>query len=228
MIQQGTDPLPVRLELPTAKALSAGCSSHTVYSHSSPNLFLHSSTPEFCFENTLPCYFQQQWEDDKSESSQSSTSSVSAEILFEEVQPARPDLSFEESSRAPLFSHTATQIKNLSSVFKIYVTNTLHRSTNNRALSGFDKDARASGNTALSSPCWDMLSLMRRVVNYHRSWVGQRQVELFDASVALRSGIGPHVPLGLGLFVACVCFQVFQVFRAGRCFNPAGGAPGGR
>ncbi|KZV17618.1 hypothetical protein F511_33582 [Dorcoceras hygrometricum] len=43
-------------------------------------------------------------------------------------------------------------------------------------------DARASGNTALSSPCWDLLALMRRVVNYHSSWVGQRQVELFDAS----------------------------------------------
>ncbi|KZV15814.1 hypothetical protein F511_25782 [Dorcoceras hygrometricum] len=27
-------------------------------------------------------------------------------------------------------------------------------------------DARASGNTALSSPCWDLLATMRRVVNY--------------------------------------------------------------
>ncbi|KZV30380.1 F-box/FBD/LRR-repeat protein-like [Dorcoceras hygrometricum] len=44
------------------------------------------------------------------------------------------------------------------------------------------EDARASGNTALSSPCWDLLALVRRVVNYHSSWVGQRQVELFDAS----------------------------------------------
>ncbi|KZV17119.1 hypothetical protein F511_19592 [Dorcoceras hygrometricum] len=44
------------------------------------------------------------------------------------------------------------------------------------------QDARASGNTALSSPCWDRLAAMRRVVNYHSSWVGQRQVELFDAS----------------------------------------------
>ncbi|KZV47906.1 hypothetical protein F511_15006 [Dorcoceras hygrometricum] len=44
------------------------------------------------------------------------------------------------------------------------------------------EDARASGNTALSSPCWDMLALMRRVVNYHCSSVWQRQVELFDAS----------------------------------------------
>ncbi|KZV50176.1 hypothetical protein F511_19268 [Dorcoceras hygrometricum] len=43
------------------------------------------------------------------------------------------------------------------------------------------RDARASGDTALSSPCWDFLALMHRVVNYHSSWVGQRQVELFDA-----------------------------------------------
>ncbi|KZV17178.1 hypothetical protein F511_07938 [Dorcoceras hygrometricum] len=44
------------------------------------------------------------------------------------------------------------------------------------------QDARASGNTALSSPCWDLLATMRRVVNYHSSWSRQRQVELFDAS----------------------------------------------
>ncbi|KZV26895.1 hypothetical protein F511_17750 [Dorcoceras hygrometricum] len=44
------------------------------------------------------------------------------------------------------------------------------------------EDVRASGDTALSSPCWDLLALMRRVVNYHSSWVGQWQVELFDAS----------------------------------------------
>ncbi|KZV27954.1 L-type lectin-domain containing receptor kinase I.9-like [Dorcoceras hygrometricum] len=44
------------------------------------------------------------------------------------------------------------------------------------------KDARASGNTALSSPCWDLLATMRRVVNYHSSWARQQQVELFDAS----------------------------------------------
>ncbi|KZV55042.1 leucine--tRNA ligase, mitochondrial [Dorcoceras hygrometricum] len=44
------------------------------------------------------------------------------------------------------------------------------------------KDARASGDTALSSPCWDLLATMRRVVNYHNSWARQRQVELFDAS----------------------------------------------
>ncbi|KZV31142.1 GYF domain-containing protein [Dorcoceras hygrometricum] len=45
-----------------------------------------------------------------------------------------------------------------------------------------EPDARASGDTALSSPCWDLLALMRRVVNYHSSWVGQRKVEMFDAS----------------------------------------------
>ncbi|KZV18150.1 hypothetical protein F511_28967 [Dorcoceras hygrometricum] len=64
------------------------------------------------------------------------------------------------------------------------------------------KDARASGNTALSSPCWDFLATMRRVVNYHSSWARQRQVELFDASG------NPG-------------------FTAGRDFNPARGAPGG-
>ncbi|KZV40429.1 F-box/kelch-repeat protein [Dorcoceras hygrometricum] len=42
------------------------------------------------------------------------------------------------------------------------------------------KDARASGNT--SSPCWDLLAAMHRVVNYHSSWARQRQVELFVAS----------------------------------------------
>ncbi|KZV16411.1 hypothetical protein F511_04551 [Dorcoceras hygrometricum] len=62
--------------------------------------------------------------------------------------------------------------------------------------------ARASGDTALSSPCWDLLATMRRVVNYHSSWARQRQVELFDASG------NPG-------------------FTAGRDFNPAGGAPGG-
>ncbi|KZV53992.1 putative WRKY transcription factor 3-like [Dorcoceras hygrometricum] len=44
------------------------------------------------------------------------------------------------------------------------------------------EDVRASGNTALSSPCWDLLATMRRVVNYHSSWARQQQVELFDAS----------------------------------------------
>ncbi|KZV26911.1 hypothetical protein F511_31338 [Dorcoceras hygrometricum] len=63
-------------------------------------------------------------------------------------------------------------------------------------------DARTSGNTALSSPCWDLLATMRRVVNYHSSWARQQQVELFDASG--NSG-----------------------FTAGRGFNLAGGAPGG-
>ncbi|KZV48381.1 hypothetical protein F511_30144 [Dorcoceras hygrometricum] len=63
-------------------------------------------------------------------------------------------------------------------------------------------DARASGNTALSCPCWDLLALMRRVVNYQSSWVGQRQVELFDASG-------------------------FPGYSAGRGVGPTGGAPGG-
>ncbi|KZV17619.1 hypothetical protein F511_16975 [Dorcoceras hygrometricum] len=30
-------------------------------------------------------------------------------------------------------------------------------------------DARASSDSALSSPCWDLLAPMRRVVNYHSS-----------------------------------------------------------
>ncbi|KZV54927.1 hypothetical protein F511_30595 [Dorcoceras hygrometricum] len=55
------------------------------------------------------------------------------------------------------------------------------------------EDARVSGDTALSSPCWDLLALMRRVVNYHSSWVGQRQVELFDTS-----GL-PDYSAGLGV-----------------------------
>ncbi|KZV38948.1 hypothetical protein F511_41376 [Dorcoceras hygrometricum] len=71
------------------------------------------------------------------------------------------------------------------------------------------KDARASGNTALSSPCWDLLATMRRVANYHSSWARQRQVELFDAS---------------GIWMEC---QGNPGFTAGRGFNPAGGAPGG-
>ncbi|KZV41493.1 hypothetical protein F511_35714 [Dorcoceras hygrometricum] len=45
-------------------------------------------------------------------------------------------------------------------------------------------DLRMRGRAAIphSSRCWDLLALMRRVINYHSSWVGQRQVELFDAS----------------------------------------------
>ncbi|KZV49212.1 hypothetical protein F511_41635 [Dorcoceras hygrometricum] len=102
------------------------------------------------------------------------------------------------------------------------------------------QDARASGNTALSSPCWDLLATMRRVVNYHSSWVGQRQVELFDASgirvwckderlFQLLSilGFDPHVPLGLGLFCLPVCRSGFPGYSAGRGVGPAGGAPGG-
>ncbi|KZV36128.1 jacalin-related lectin 3-like [Dorcoceras hygrometricum] len=47
-----------------------------------------------------------------------------------------------------------------------------------------------------------IIATMRRVVNYHSSWVRQQQVELFDASGNPGS-------------------------TAGRGFNPAGGAPGG-
>ncbi|KZV38741.1 NBS-LRR type disease resistance protein [Dorcoceras hygrometricum] len=38
---------------------------------------------------------------------------------------------------------------------------------------------RASGNTAHSSPCWYLLATRIRVVNYHSSWFGQQQVELW-------------------------------------------------
>ncbi|KZV49978.1 hypothetical protein F511_31893 [Dorcoceras hygrometricum] len=41
------------------------------------------------------------------------------------------------------------------------------------------QDARASDDTALSSPCWDLFATMCRVINYHSSWVGQQQVEQF-------------------------------------------------
>ncbi|KZV44993.1 hypothetical protein F511_28898 [Dorcoceras hygrometricum] len=66
------------------------------------------------------------------------------------------------------------------------------------------EDARASGDTSISSPCWDLLATMRRVVNYHSSWARQRQVELFNASGIRVSG-----------------------YPAGRGADPARGAPGG-
>ncbi|KZV40333.1 hypothetical protein F511_21239 [Dorcoceras hygrometricum] len=84
----------------------------------------------------------------------------------------------------------------------IHSTNGNHLESPNEGSSIDHQDVRASGNTALSSPCWDLLATMRRVVNYHSSWARQRQVELFDAS----GNLG---------------------FIAGRGFNPAGGAPGG-
>ncbi|KZV51412.1 hypothetical protein F511_20576 [Dorcoceras hygrometricum] len=64
----------------------------------------------------------------------------------------------------------------------IHSTNGNHLESPNEDSSIDHQDARASGNTALSSPYWDLLATMRRVVNFHSSWVGQRQVELFDAS----------------------------------------------
>ncbi|KZV23646.1 protein ASPARTIC PROTEASE IN GUARD cell 1-like [Dorcoceras hygrometricum] len=101
-------------------------------------------------------------------------------------------------------------------------------------------NARASGKTALSSHCGDLLALRHRVVNYHSSWVGQRQIELFDASgirvwckdeglFQLLSVLGfdPNVPLGLGLFCFPVCRSGFPGYSTGRGVGPAGGAPGG-
>ncbi|KZV41514.1 hypothetical protein F511_34775 [Dorcoceras hygrometricum] len=69
------------------------------------------------------------------------------------------------------------------------------------------QDARASGDTALSSPCWDLLATMCRVVNYHSSWARQRQVELFVASgcegerryrtlISLLGFVSHHAPSG--------------------------------
>ncbi|KZV55428.1 titin [Dorcoceras hygrometricum] len=51
------------------------------------------------------------------------------------------------------------------------------------------EDARASGNTALSSPCWDLLATMRRVVNYHSSWARQRQFDVENPLVLISSGL---------------------------------------
>ncbi|KZV49390.1 hypothetical protein F511_38040 [Dorcoceras hygrometricum] len=73
------------------------------------------------------------------------------------------------------------------------------------------EDARASGNTALSSPCWDLLALMRRVVNYHNSCVGQC-LRLLSRSSCIASA-----------FYLCW----FPGYSAGRGVGPAGGTPGG-
>ncbi|KZV27060.1 hypothetical protein F511_23956 [Dorcoceras hygrometricum] len=43
------------------------------------------------------------------------------------------------------------------------------------------RDVRASGNTALSPPCWDLLALMHRVVNYHSTSVGNDRYPRFTA-----------------------------------------------
>ncbi|KZV22882.1 ABC transporter C family member 3-like [Dorcoceras hygrometricum] len=81
-----------------------------------------------------------------------------------------------------------------------------------------------------------LLALMRRVVNYHSSWVGQQQVELlmhlvFRFGVKM-SGCSPYWGLTpRSLWGCCVCFPVcssgFPGFAAGRDYDPAGGAPGG-
>ncbi|KZV31466.1 hypothetical protein F511_25285 [Dorcoceras hygrometricum] len=112
-------------------------------------------------------------------------------------------------------------------------------SWNDNVLGVTFSDTRASGNTALSSPCWDFLALMRRVVNYHSSWVGQRQVERFDASgiwVWCKDERPSTVVL---FFMHSICILSYAVslavsvalrtpgFTAGRGFNPTGGAPGG-
>ncbi|KZV31331.1 hypothetical protein F511_15159 [Dorcoceras hygrometricum] len=87
-------------------------------------------------------------------------------------------------------------------------------------------DARASGNTALSSPFCDLLATMRRVVNYHSSWARQRQVELLMRLLLSVLGFDP-----MSLWVLVVSLDVLfsgnPGFTAGRGFSPAGGAPGG-
>ncbi|KZV44309.1 hypothetical protein F511_38669 [Dorcoceras hygrometricum] len=87
-------------------------------------------------------------------------------------------------------------------------------------------DARASGNTTLSSPCWDLLATMRRVVNYHSSWARQRQVELLMRLFLSVPGFDPMSLWGLVVFLV-VLFSGKPGFTAGRGFSPAGGAPGG-
>ncbi|KZV35510.1 pentatricopeptide repeat-containing protein chloroplastic [Dorcoceras hygrometricum] len=107
------------------------------------------------------------------------------------------------------------------------------------------KDARASGNTALSSPCWDLLATMRRVVNYHSSWARQRPVELFDASgcegerqyrtlisllgslATMRRVVNYHSSWARQRHVEWFDASGNPGFTAGRGFNPAGGSPGG-
>ncbi|KZV30977.1 hypothetical protein F511_21952 [Dorcoceras hygrometricum] len=89
-------------------------------------------------------------------------------------------------------------------------------------------DVRASGNTALSSPCWDLLALMRRVVNYHSSWVVQRQVELFDASgIRVWCKYERIIPVCLYTHQWPPFIAGFPGYSAGLGVGPAGGAPGG-
>ncbi|KZV19621.1 hypothetical protein F511_10524 [Dorcoceras hygrometricum] len=101
-------------------------------------------------------------------------------------------------------SNMQAALNKLETVNSKLRSSTVHREFLRRIpiVSGHLLDARASGDAALSSPCWDLLATMRRVVNYHSSWARQRKVELFDASG------NPG-------------------FTAGRGFNPAGGTPRG-
>ncbi|KZV30192.1 putative histone-arginine methyltransferase 1.3-like [Dorcoceras hygrometricum] len=69
-----------------------------------------------------------------------------------------------------------------------------------------------------------IVATMRRVVNYHSSCARQQHVELFDASVALRTGVDPMSLRGLVCFFV-VLFPGNPGSTAGRGFNPAGGAP---
>ncbi|KZV18220.1 WAS/WASL-interacting protein family member 1-like [Dorcoceras hygrometricum] len=86
-----------------------------------------------------------------------------------------------------------------------------------RALRDWSDDVLMRGRAAIQSHLPDgLVALMRRVVNYHSSWVGQQQVEL----------LMHLVPLGL-LCCLPVCGSGFPGYSAGRGFDQAGGAPGG-
>ncbi|KZV45063.1 hypothetical protein F511_12661 [Dorcoceras hygrometricum] len=57
----------------------------------------------------------------------------------------------------------------------------------------------------------DLLALMRQVVNYHSSWVGQRQVELFDAS-GIRVWCKDERPLAVvPFFMHSICILSYAV-----------------
>ncbi|KZV24588.1 hypothetical protein F511_11825 [Dorcoceras hygrometricum] len=115
------------------------------------------------------------------------------------------------------------------------------------------KDARASGNTALSSPCWDLLAPMCRVANLPQfidfvELCLSSLAPLLDCSLRLLSRIpciayafylclllflfscSPYWgPMSLwGCCVCCLCVvSGFPGYSAGRGVGPAGGAPRG-
>ncbi|KZV34407.1 hypothetical protein F511_33774 [Dorcoceras hygrometricum] len=111
------------------------------------------------------------------------------------------------------------------------------------------QDARASGNTALSSPCWDLLATMRRVENQVLQLVvvltqlavsqevstrPDTRHQQLDARELPRScfGCSPYwgltpCPSGAWFVSLFVLFSGNPGFTACRGFNQAGGVPGG-